>query len=252
MVDDVPPTANDYNLTVNTNPNQPITGKLPSGTFTHVDSETTYKVCAVGATSSSQCQDTVDGMSASANPDGSVQISGQSPAVVGTTVHSIIAVNEFGASQPSPDNGARVTVVTASQAPTVKDYTATETYSAQQNFSVKAIPVGIFSNVNGSTHYQICPIEDNGEIEPCEDSYLLHGHAYYASANADGSVQFHSQGDGLKATKSGSLGFSVGILYKKAQNNKELQIWPERLSDAKNKKGYDRMPGHSLALFARV
>ncbi len=46
--------------------------------------------------------------------------------------------------------------------------------------------------------------------------------------------------------------FLLESYIKKAQNNKELQIWPERLSDAKNQKGYDRMPGHSLALFARV
>lgn len=190
------PVAKDVNLSVKQSVGQPVSAQFPIDTFSNVDTKTKYEVCAIGATASSQCQTTVDGLHATRNSDGSVTVSGNAPLKVGTTVHSIIAVNEDGsASQPSPTSGARVTVVTENKAPTVKDYTANEKYAPGTKFNVKAIPAGIFSNVDGATHYQICPLDSNGALEPCKDSYDFgYGLTYAVSANADGSVQFAGTG----------------------------------------------------------
>ncbi|MCP4473502.1 MAG: hypothetical protein GY821_02815 [Gammaproteobacteria bacterium] len=182
----------DTNLTEKKNPCKPFSSKFPTGTFSHVASDTTYEVCEVGATNSDQCHVSVDGITVTANSDGSLLVAGNAPASVGTAIHSIIAVNEFGASQPSPNSGARLTLVTQN-APSAKDYSTTAGFASGRHFNFP-LPKGVFSNVDATTQYELCDWKPDGSMGPCQHNYG----DYYAAANPDGSVQFH--GTGIEGT----------------------------------------------------
>ncbi len=177
------PLANDTLKTVTVLPTDAIQVDYPAKTFTHVDSHTIYKICSVGATSSNQCQPTLDGLSISGDSDGNVHVKGASPNKTGTFLHSIIAVNEFGASQPSPNSGARVKIVVTQSIPIANDVNLNVKQSVTQPFSTP-FPANTFSNVDAKTTYDVCKV---GATSSSQCQATVDG--LHASLNSDGSVK---------------------------------------------------------------
>ncbi len=107
------PHGNNVEKSIGITPNAPkqVLGTFPNGTFDHVTATSNYKICQIGAETSDQCFATLDQMAIVKNGDGSISVEGPSPSQDGDFTYPIIAINDYGSTEPSSD-GPRLTIHT--------------------------------------------------------------------------------------------------------------------------------------------
>ncbi|MCP4474528.1 MAG: hypothetical protein GY821_08200 [Gammaproteobacteria bacterium] len=187
------PHGNNVEKSVGTTPSSPdpISATFKKGTFDNVTSASDYKICEIGATSSDQCSAVVNGLKITKNGDGSITVTGPAPPLAGDFTHSIIAINDYGSTEPSA-TGPRLTIHTGA-VPIGKDVTVQPSGDVGPGDSID-LKVGsdTFSSTANITSYSLC--SSSTDKSSCKTN--LNG----LSIDSNGHITGHAPTDSKGAT----------------------------------------------------